>query len=702
MMSEGGAPIGALAVRIGADASALVSELDKANLSLKNTGKAFESAGKIANTFAAQIGIVATALSAVVLHATKTSDTFYKLSQSSGIATSAFSEYAYAAKLSGVGTEELSTALARLNRSVAEAATLASDSSSAFMVMGIAVKNANGSVKNADQILGEIADKFASYEDGANKSALAMAIFGRAGAQMIPLLNQGARGISDMRNEARQLGLTIDTETGRAAERFNDNLTRLQQAGVGLGHQLMHELLPAMEQVADKMVSAAKAGGDLHHEMQAIAGFIQDTGLAAFQVVATVGADIAFVFKSMGTEIGVWAAQLSALSRGDIKGFSAIGAAWREDADKMRKDLDDFQARINNLRSFKNTSAAGTFESEGNAFLNNFKKNAPKIKDDLTKEIEKMQREINEKMAEITAGQAMRSQNQFNPMMQHLELPPSFSLIESDFPNAVGRDMKLMGELDAMIIKFQSDISGQDAANTGQRGPRDQIPERVQELAKTLKTEEELEMESHKLRLSDLQDYLDQELEFMGGRHHVEEVMEQNHQEKLRQIRQHGLNTINAFTKASWQQQAKTIFGELANITAGVAQNNRTMFEINKVAGIANAIINAYEGISLTMAKYPFPLNIAMAAAHGLAAFAQVQAIKNASFGGGGAPSIAGSTAAPAVSPVDTGGGGGSTKSGGQTTVIQLHGDVFGVKQLRSLFDSINEQSPDGSKIVLG
>lgn len=99
------------------------------------------------------------------------------------------------------------------------------------------------------------------------------------------------------------------------------------------------------------------------------------------------------------------------------------------------------------------------------------------------------------------------------------------------------------------------------------------------------------------------------------------------------------------------------MLGEIAALTAGVAQNNKTLFKINKVAAIANAVIGAYEGISRTLAAYPYPINIGMAALHAAAAFAQVQAIRSTSFGGTGGgttPSLAGTTGTVNDIPVET------------------------------------------------
>ena len=57
--------------------------------------------------------------------------------------------------------------------------------------LGIAVNNADGSLKPSDQLLGEIADKFQDLPNGPEKAAVAMDIFGRSGQKMITMLNGG-------------------------------------------------------------------------------------------------------------------------------------------------------------------------------------------------------------------------------------------------------------------------------------------------------------------------------------------------------------------------------------------------------------------------------------------------------------------------------------------------------------------------------
>lgn len=124
--------------------------------------------------------------------------------------------------------------------------------------------------------------------------------------------------------------------------------------------------------------------------------------------------------------------------------------------------------------------------------------------------------------------------------------------------------------------------------------------------------------------------------------------LEKFHQDKLSKIAMDGASERQKFAMMTATQQTQHILGEVLSLTNGVAQHNKKMFQINKIAGIANATINAFTGASKSLATYPWPLAGVMAALHLAAGFAQVNAIKSQSYGGGGgvSPSIGGGTGA--------------------------------------------------------
>jgi hypothetical protein len=190
-------------------------------------------------------------------------DQLNKLSQKIGISVEALSTLRFAAQLSDVSLDTLQKGIKGLSQNIAEATTGVGDGAQVFEALGISVKNADGSMKSTEAVLLQVADVFANLEDGAVKTALAVKLFGKSGMDMIPFLNQGAAGITQLTAEAERLGLKLTTETARSAEAFNDNLTALKASSSSLGIALARDFLPELTNITNAMREAANEAGTL-------------------------------------------------------------------------------------------------------------------------------------------------------------------------------------------------------------------------------------------------------------------------------------------------------------------------------------------------------------------------------------------------------------------------------------------------------
>ncbi|MCB9902359.1 MAG: phage tail tape measure protein [Planctomycetes bacterium] len=169
-----------------------------------------------------------------------------------------------------------------------------------------------------------------------------------------------------------------------------------------------------------------------------------------------------------------------------------------------------------------------------------------------------------------------------------------------------------------------------------------------------------------------------------------------------------GAFTRAQFAVASTKNQAQGVLGELENMTRGIAQHNKTAFQINKAAAIAQALIDMPEHVSKTMAKYPYPLSIGMGALAAAQSLAQVNAIRSATFEGGGGgttPSLAGSGGVvngnPAVPDAAPTTDVGSARGQGSQIVIAVTGNqVFDDYALDRLVDRIGDIVNDGDRTI--
>jgi hypothetical protein len=318
------------------DTDRAAKDLAKLKKEAYNTGKALgESVKNIAAALG--VGLSIAGLVAVVKGAIDAADHLNDLSKKTGIAVEELGGIGFAAQQAGLDLDSVATGIGKFNKTIAEAAAGNKEAAEFFDVLGIKVKDAAGKTRDGGVLLKEVADKFASFKDGPEKAALALRGFGKAGADMIPLLNDGGAALqANIDYFKRYSGVTADV--AKQADEFNDTLVKIELLSKSFGTTLAAELLPMMQTLADEFLKS-KENSSLFADA---AVKVRET----LEALVVLGADVAFVFKGVGRDIGAMAAQLVALAHGDFSGFTAIGDAVKEDAKRARQELDDFEARI--------------------------------------------------------------------------------------------------------------------------------------------------------------------------------------------------------------------------------------------------------------------------------------------------------------------------------------------------------------------
>ena len=232
----------------------------------QEAGKLGNSVTAVGGSFTALASTAIAGLSVIsfgaqVNQAIDLADSFNKLSQKTGIAVEDLSRLKYAANLADVSTEGLAGGIKKLNVNISAAANGSKEQAAVFKALGINIKDAAGNVLGADKVFAQIADRFSESADGANKTAVAVALLSKNGADLIPLLNSGAAGLKDMGDEAKKLGIVMSADFAKNAEEFKDNLTKIRIAGDGLFVTLASDLVKGLGDTAKAMADAAVEGG---------------------------------------------------------------------------------------------------------------------------------------------------------------------------------------------------------------------------------------------------------------------------------------------------------------------------------------------------------------------------------------------------------------------------------------------------------
>lgn len=181
-------------------------------------------------------------------------DRINKAASKLGIATEKLSALEHAASLSDVSFETLTKSLTIMERN------LGSGKSEEYLTkLGLKLNDLRA--LSADKALLVIADKIKAIGDVATRTDVTMGIFGKGGTEMSSLLLEGADGIEQLMNRARELGLTFDEEAGDKVEEFNDALTNLMGSIKGLARELVTTLGPALTSTVDGLTDFITARG---------------------------------------------------------------------------------------------------------------------------------------------------------------------------------------------------------------------------------------------------------------------------------------------------------------------------------------------------------------------------------------------------------------------------------------------------------
>jgi len=163
-------------------------------------------------------------------------------SEKTGIGVEELSALKFVASQTDVGFDTLQRGLALLAKGLSDITGPQAPAKKALDDLGLSATDAQGRLKPMSELLGEISGKFAKLPDGPERSALAIALFGRSGQALIPILDRGREGIERLEAQAHNLGVTITEQDARAAQ----NLARETRA--------LHSELETLELAATKLL----------------------------------------------------------------------------------------------------------------------------------------------------------------------------------------------------------------------------------------------------------------------------------------------------------------------------------------------------------------------------------------------------------------------------------------------------------------
>lgn len=285
----------------GNDVDKLGNELDKAGREAKNAGNDGFTVFKgvlanlttqVINKAVEGLKNLGEALLNTTLDAAQYADDINTLSKKTGMSTDALQEYQYAAELIDVSLETLSGSMAKNIKSMSNAANGSEKFSKAYDKLGIKVTDAEGNLRDSQDVFWETIDALGQIEDETERDATAMQIFGKSAQELNPLIMAGSKAVKDYAKEARKMGAVMSTDQLNRLNDLNDTMDKLKVTAGNAKNAIGLVLLPSLQSLADDGVNWL---GEFTKQLQEADGDMEKVG-------ETFGNSISVIAEKIGAD----------------------------------------------------------------------------------------------------------------------------------------------------------------------------------------------------------------------------------------------------------------------------------------------------------------------------------------------------------------------------------------------------------------
>ena len=316
-------------VTFSAQVGQLISGVDQAKEAIRSIGGVVNSAASVFTGFgeafagAFAVDQAADFISQMTDLGTSTLRTAAEL----GVSTTQAQQLGFIAKETGGDANGLALAMERLQLNLQHAQSSTSLQALALKSLGLSAKDLIALPLNTQ--LDRIANSFAKFADGPNKTAIALELFGRSGADMIPILDRGSTGMDKLRKSAEDAGIIVSRDTVTALDSAGTASTTLRASITSLGEAIVAQLSPGLIKIDTDLATFT---GDL-------SALIQTSHLGEAAMITLSGAiketavNIAYSAKEMADLAQPW--RWNQVLDDWKKGNAGVLAIQKETDDKL-------------------------------------------------------------------------------------------------------------------------------------------------------------------------------------------------------------------------------------------------------------------------------------------------------------------------------------------------------------------------------
>ena len=332
---------------------AALSPLGQFGTKMKDVGTKLTKAGNAMRQFSMAGAAVAVTIGGLTAKSAKWADDIVTQSKVYSMSTKELQKYNAAAELVDVNATAIVSTHRKLERNMLNAQLGSKKQALAFKELGIAYKNADGTLRDGDEVWSDTIEALSKMKNETTRDAYAMALMGRSATELNPLIEDGAEGYRALTEAMQKYDLKfIDDKTLQNANDFNDQLDTIKAIGAitfqTIGTRLAAYLVPALEKTVDLVGRIASWLQNLSPQVLAIAGALGAI-LAVIAPLLLIAGAFASAIGSISSAMALFGVTVN-IALGPLALIVAAIAAVIAIGVLLYKNWDQIMARLRGLQ----------------------------------------------------------------------------------------------------------------------------------------------------------------------------------------------------------------------------------------------------------------------------------------------------------------------------------------------------------------
>lgn len=360
--------IASLAVDVAANIAELREGFREANVEAKRQFSDMErnvtgslrsiedTAKRVGQTLLASLGIASVAeLTKSII---ETNAHLVDMAQQVSINVTKLSQLSVAAQLAGTDIDGVAQSLGIMSKNAMAAYSGNKQLQAVFNSLGISVRDANGQLKSTDDLFDEVAVRFSNMHEGIGRTSAAIALFGRNGKQLIPMLIEYGRNVEAATAKAERLGVVVSQSDADAFKKLNDTMQEISIAIRGDFTQALTVLVPYLQDGADAALDFATNSASIKEQLYEAITVIHQVSDAVHDLFGDLQEDtentpfITGILKGMTNDMDAFSRMAADVKKLGAELRLGFNIAWtggnpdQSEIDVFNRSMDDIEATL--------------------------------------------------------------------------------------------------------------------------------------------------------------------------------------------------------------------------------------------------------------------------------------------------------------------------------------------------------------------